>query len=174
MRRGREDRWRRRVVTAGPPVPKIPQRRMTTLGLSVAEDQPFEGSPVAWFHIVGRTSLLSDTAGSCSAAPENNECAAQSSRNAAPLPGCEDSSLYKQRGASHSYYGGVLLRECRSACLPFRSIPESQGKFSGSESWTNRSGEPSGRLRNLLGAGPEQPSLLMTHTATPQQLSPWL
>ena len=153
MRRGGEDRHWRRMVAAGPPVPKIPQRRMTTLGSSVAEDQPFEGSPVPWFHIVGRTSLLSDTAGSHSAAPENNECAAQSSRNAAPLPGCEDSSPYKQRGASHSY--GVLLRVCRSVVCPSGAFLKVQAKFSAPgiirpESWTNSPGEPSGRLRNLL------------------------
>ena len=160
MRRRGEDWRRRRVVAAGPPVPKTPQRRMTTLGPSVAEDQPFEGSPVAWFHGLGDRVVLSHTAGSHSAAPGNKECAAQSSHNAAPLPDCENSSPYKQRGASHSY-GGVLLRECRSVCLPFRSIPESPGKCSGSESWKNRPGEPSGRLRNLLvRVSGTQPSLL--------------
>ena len=145
-------------------MPEIPQRRMTTLGSSVAEDQPFEGSPVPWFHIVGRTSLLSDTAGSHSAAPENNECAAQSSRNAAPLPGCEDSSPYKQRGASHSY--GVLLRVCRSVVCPSGAFLKVQAKFSAPgiirpESWTNSPGEPSGRLRNLLvRVSGTQPSLV--------------
>merc|ERR1719377_120658 len=75
MRRGGEDRRRRRMVAAGPSLPKIPPRRIATLGPYVAEDQPFEGSPVPWLHILGRTSLLSDTTGSRSAAPGNNECA---------------------------------------------------------------------------------------------------
>merc|ERR1719488_98220 len=50
VRRGGEDRRRHRRLTAGPPVPKMPQRRIIALGPSVAEYQPFEGSPVAWFH----------------------------------------------------------------------------------------------------------------------------
>ena len=56
------------------------------------------------------------------------------------------------------------MRVCRSVCLPFRSIPESPGKILRiirPESWTNRPGEPSGRLRNLLvRVSGTQPSLV--------------